>query len=151
MVPLKSYRLFSYFGLLPFLIFTYQTWCGPIEHVHQFTRMFIAFSTCTLVFIGGCWWGISYTQSEEVKFKMMVIGLTFALTCALGVTAMIALGGKPFMVISLGLAHFLIWLLEFFIPKVPIKHNYRVQRTVLTMTIVVCHMLVATQFIDNQI
>lgn len=145
MVSFKSYRLLSYLGLLPFLVFTYQTWCGPLEQVHQFTRAFIVFSSSTLIFISGCWWSLAYTQTPEMKFKMMVIGLVFALSA----TVMIAFGVRPLMVIALAVAHILIWLLEFFVPKVPIKHDYRVQRTVLTMAIVACHMLVAAQFIDG--
>lgn len=138
----KSYRLLGYLGLLPFLVFTYDAWCGPIEDAKQATRAFIVFSSSTLIFFSGCWWGISYTQPSQVQLKMMITGLVFAL----GAATTLAFTGWRFIVIALGLAHILIWLLEFFIPKLPIKHDYRVQRTVLTMTIVVCHMLVATQF-----
>jgi len=145
MVFFKSYRLLSYLGLLPFLIFAYQTWCGPLEETYQSTRAFIVFSSSTLIFISGCWWGLAYTQPSQVQFKMMIVGLIFALSAAV----MLAFAGKPFIVIALGIAHFLIWLLEFFIPKVLIKHDYRVKRTVLTMTIVVCHMLVAIQYLDH--
>ena len=145
MAQLKSYRLLSYLGLIPFLVLTYLIWCGPIEEVRQYTRGFIVFSSSTLIFICGCWWGISYAQPIEVKFRMMFVGLAFALAAAL----MLAFGGWPFMVIALGAAHFLIWILEFCVPGIPIKHDYRVQRTVLTMTIVACHILVATQFIEG--
>lgn len=144
MTSYKPYRLLIYLGLIPFMVFTYQTWCGPIEEVRQSTRIFIVFSATTLIFLSGGWWGMSYTQPPKIQFRMMITGLVFALGSALT----IAFAELPFLVIALGVAHFLIWLLEFFIPQTPIKHDYRIQRTVLTMTIVVCHMLVATQYLD---
>jgi len=143
MFSLKSYRTLAYLGLIPFLVFTYQSWCGPIENVHSSTRAFLVFSACALVFISGCWWGISFTLSDQARLPMMLIGLVFALAAAL-ITAFVPL---KWATISLGAGHFLIWAMEFFVPGLEAGHSYRVQRTILTMTLVVCHALIAIQFL----
>lgn len=142
MFTIKSYRLLTYLGLIPFLVYTYQTWCGPIEEVQSSTRSFLVFSSSTLIFISGCWWGISYRHEQSARLRMMLVGLCFGLGSALLVTFV----PREWGVVILGLAHFVIWILEFFVPGIQLEHNYKIQRTVLTMTIVVCHMLVATQF-----
>lgn len=74
---------------------------------------------------------------------MMLIGLVFALAAAL-ITAFVPL---KWATISLGAGHFLIWAMEFFVPGLEAGHSYRVQRTILTMTLVVCHALIAIQFL----
>ena len=143
MLSLKSYRTLAYLGLIPFLVFTYQTWCGPIEDVRASTMAFLIFSACALVFISGCWWGISFSEAGNPKVAMMLIGLSFALAAAF-VTAYFS---PMWAAISLGLGHFGIWILEFLIPDLRMEHSYRIQRTILTMTLVVCHALVTIQFL----
>lgn len=145
MAFLKSYRLLPYLALVPFLVFTYNTWCGPIESISSSTACFMVFSAAALIFICGCWWGISYSQSEKICLRMMLVGLIFGL----GAVLILAFTGLSFAVPVLGLAHLAIWILEFFVPQIELSHNYRVQRAVLTMTIVVCHMLVAIQFLSS--
>jgi hypothetical protein len=139
----KIYRTVAYLGLIPFLIFTYQTWCGPIEDVRASTRAFLVFSACVLVFISGCWWGLSFSRLDDSRLPMMLIGLSFGLAAAL-ITAFLS---PKWSAITLGFGHFLIWILEFFIPGLNMEHSYKVQRTILTMTLVVCHVLIAIQFL----
>jgi len=74
---------------------------------------------------------------------MMLIGLAFGLSAAL-ITTFVPL---KWATISLGFGHLLIWILEFFIPDLEMEHSYKVQRTILTMTLVVCHALIAIQFL----
>lgn len=143
MFSLKSYRTLAYLGLIPFLVFTYQSWCGPIEETHASARAFLVFSAYVLVFISGCWWGISFARSDQAKVPMMLIGLAFGLTAAL-ITAFVPL---KWATISLGIGHFLIWVVEFFVPGLETGHSYKVQRTILTMTLVVCHALIVIQFL----
>jgi|GEM_PF-4439543 len=143
MLSIKSYRTLAYLGLIPFLVFTYQSWCGPIEGVRSSTHAFLVFSAYALVFISGCWWGISFTGPDKAKVPMMLIGLAFGLSAAL-ITTFVPL---KWATISLGFGHLLIWILEFFIPDLEMEHSYKVQRTILTMTLVVCHALIAIQFL----
>lgn len=143
MLSLKLYKTLAYIGLIPFLVFTYQSWCGPIEDVRASTRAFLIFSTCALVFISGCWWGISFTEAGSPKVAMMLTGLSFGISAAF-VTAFFS---PMWAAVALGFGHFVIWILEFFIPDLHMEQSYRIQRTILAMTLVVCHVLITIQFL----
>ncbi len=143
MIPLQYCTYLPYIGLVPFLVYTYQAWCGPIEELENFTRHFLLFSSATLIFISGSWWGVSYSRPGKIRSTMMLIGIGFGLLSAL----FLAFATDPVALVALGVLHVTIWLLEFMVPQIELEQHYKMQRTIVTMVTLVCHLLVATQYL----
>ena len=142
-MPLRPYQIIGYLALTPFLLTTYLSWCGPMDKIDLANHAFLIYSSLILVFIAGSWWGFSFSQKEPLRLKMMVVAIMFSLA----VVPALYGGMTVLSVLFLCAGHLCFWLLEFLIADLPVEPSYRTQRTIVTLTIFVSHLLILVQFI----
>lgn len=137
----KLYHILGYAGLSPFLYGTFMVWCGPMEKQLPTAELFVVCSILLLGFIAGTWWGSAFSENSRVQRRITLSSYAYALF-TLGCWMV---GNLPVTVLLLGFGYIAIWLHEFFIPISNNRRSYQVMRTLMTLTIFVCHLLVAAQ------
>lgn len=139
--PTLLYQVLGYAGLLPFLVATYLTWCGPMQDIIYAAELFTIYSIAVLCFLAGSWWGYSFADANGSESKLLIASCAYALVA----TGSWLLGYLPATIIVLGVGYVAVWLQEFFIHGPVGQGAYRTMRSILTLTVFVCHLLVAMQ------
>lgn len=137
----RLYQVLGYAGVIPFLVGTFFTWCGPMQETIYAAELFIVYSVVVLSFLAGSWWGFSLPQGQTTRATLVVGSCVYALFAA----GSWLIGYQPLTLILLGIGYVAIWLHEFFMPVSDGSGAYRIMRTLLTLTVFVCHLLVAMQ------
>lgn len=135
----------GYLGLVPFFVGTYYTWCGPHSEVLYAAQAFTIYSIVILSFIAGSWWGATLLSSNDDNNRRQAVLIVsscvyagFAVVCWL-------LSSLALTISLLGFGFVGLWLQEIYFPSNNLSSAYRLMRTVLTLSVFVCHVLVAVQ------
>lgn len=135
------YQILIYAGVIPFLVGTYFTWCGPMQEILYAAQLFSLYSIFVLSFLAGRWWTRTITNNKARQTKLALVGCLYILFLG----AAWLMGYRPLTIILLGFGYVALGLYEFFAQASDEQGSYQITRILLTLTIFVCHLLVAMQ------
>lgn len=138
----------GYLGLVPFFVGTYYTWCGPHNEILYAGQAFTVYSIVVLSFIAGSWWGATLSSAKEnpsISDRRQTILIVSSCIYACFAVGCWLLSNLSLTVTLLGFGFVGLWFQELYFPSNNLSSSYRLMRTVLTLSVFVCHVLVAVQ------